>query len=142
MKISHFRGGGAREGCIRRGLDGLRACTGMSSHRIAAPKTDNCPTDFNPRCDQPQPYQSKNGGADQDIQDWTEVWVPSWWLEDGFQEMKGDTRNRDSLWTREQIRYPPEYIRSQPDGPLDLHCGKQRTSKAESSVLSPPCASA
>ena len=72
----------------------------MSSHWIAAPKADNCPTDFDPRFDRPQPYQSKNRGADQDVQDWEEIWVPSWWLNDEFQEMKGDARSRDSLRAR------------------------------------------
>ena len=73
----------------------------MSSRWIATPKADNCPTDFDPRFDRPQPYQSKNRGADQDVQDWEETWVPSWWLNDEFQEiMKGNARNRDSLRAR------------------------------------------
>ena len=69
----------------------------MSSHWIAAPRAENYPTDFDPRFDRPQPYQSKNRGVDQDVQDWEEIWVLGRWLNDEFQEMKGDARNRDNL---------------------------------------------
>ena len=72
----------------------------MSSHWIAAPKAENYPTDFDPRFDRPQPYQSKNKGGDQGVQDWEGVWVLSWWLDDEFQEMKGDARNQDNLCAR------------------------------------------
>ena len=78
----------------------MQACAGMSSHWIAAPETDNCPIDFDPGFDRPHPYQSKNWGADQDVRDWEEVWVPSWWLNGEFQEMEGDARNRDNLCAR------------------------------------------
>ena len=78
----------------------MRAWIGMSSRWIATPKADSCPPDFDPRFGRPQPYQSKNRGADQDVQDWEEIWVPSWWLNDEFQEMKGDARNRDNLCAR------------------------------------------
>ena len=75
MKIRHIRGGDAREVYIRGGLYGLRARAGMSSHWIVTPGAGN-------------------------VQDWEEVWVPSRWLNDEFQEMKGDARNRDSLCAR------------------------------------------
>ena len=66
MIIRHLQGGDAREVRIRGGLDGLRAWAGMSSHCLL-PEADNYPTDFDPRFDRPQPRQSENWGADQDV---------------------------------------------------------------------------
>ena len=99
MIIRYFRGGDAREVCIRGEPDGLRACAGISSRWIAA-RDRQLPNDFDPWFDRPQPCQSSNRGADQNVQDWEEVLVPSWLSNDGFRGMKGDARNRDSLCAR------------------------------------------
>lgn len=68
----------------------------MSGPWISA-KAGDCPTDFDPGFDRPKPNQPKNGGANQDVQNWEEVRVPNRWLDDKFQEMKGDARSRNNL---------------------------------------------
>ena len=62
-------------------------------------KAGNCPADLNPGFDRPEPDQPENGGANQNVQDREEVRVPSRWLDDKFQGMKGGARNRDNLYT-------------------------------------------
>ena len=72
----------------------------MSRSWVTAPKADNCPTDLDPGFDRPQPDQSENRGADQDVQNREEVWVSSWRWDDEFQKMKGNTCDRDNLCIR------------------------------------------
>jgi len=92
-----FLGDGVREVCDRGRCGGLWVFVDVSRYWVSSPEAGNRPANFDSGFDRPQPDQPKDRGADQDIQNGEEVWVSSGWLDDEFQEVKGDARSRDNL---------------------------------------------
>ena len=76
----------------------------MRDRWVSATGADSRPTDFDPRFYRPQPNQSKDRGADQNVQDGEKIRVPSWWLNNEFQGMKTEAGSRDDLWAARGIQ--------------------------------------
>lgn len=71
---------------------------------VPATEADNRPTDFDPRFYRPQPNQSEDRGADQNVQDGEKIRVSNWWLNDEFQGMKAEAGSRDDLWAEQGVQ--------------------------------------